>query len=98
MFGDVGSGQIGEDGQSYVWLDPMLTQVISGEYQVFLQGYADALFYVSERSAERFVVQGPPGLGLTGRLRQNRQVMSRSVLTDGTGKRSGRRDVGNLWY
>ena len=39
MFGDVGSGQIGEDGQSYVWLDPMLTQVISGEYQVFLQGY-----------------------------------------------------------
>ena len=63
MFGDVGSGQIGEDGQSYVWLDPMLTQVISGEYQVFLQGYADALFYVSERSAERFVVQGPPGAG-----------------------------------
>ena len=63
MFGDVGRGQIGEDGQSYVWLDPMLTQVISGEYQVFLQGYADALFYVSERSAERFVVQGPPGAG-----------------------------------
>lgn len=61
MFGDVGSGQIGEDGRCYVWLDPMLTQVISGDYQIFLQGYADASFYISERASGYFAVQGPPG-------------------------------------
>ena len=61
MFGDVGSGRIGEDGHCYVWLDPMSKQAISGDYQIFLQGYADASFYVSERTAEYFVIQGPPG-------------------------------------
>lgn len=61
MFGDVGIGRIGEDGRCYVWLDPMFEQAISGDYQIFLQGYADAVFYVSERAAEYFVVQGSPG-------------------------------------
>ncbi len=59
MFGDVGSGRIGEDGLCYVWIDPVFMQTVSGEYQIFLQGYSDMCFYVLEKSANYFVVRGP---------------------------------------
>ena len=55
--------QIGEDGQSYVWLDPMLTQVISGEYQVFYKDMRMRCFMSLNGQRSAFVVQGPPGAG-----------------------------------
>lgn len=65
MFGDIGSGQIGDDGLCYIWIDPVFVQTIFGEYQVFVQGYSDAPFYVTERASDYFVVKGPAG-GLFG--------------------------------
>lgn len=65
MFGDIGSGQIGDDGLCYIWIDPVFVQTIFGEYQVFVQGYSDAPFYVAERASDYFVVKGPAG-GLFG--------------------------------
>lgn len=59
MFGDIGSGQIGDDGLCYIWIDPVFVQTIFGEYQVFVQGYSDAPFYVTERASDYFVVKGP---------------------------------------
>lgn len=61
MFGDIGSGQIGDDGLCYIWIDPVFVQTIFGEYQVFVQGYSDAPFYVTERASGYFVVKGPAG-------------------------------------
>ena len=52
MFGDIGSGQIGDDGLCYIWIDPVFVQTIFGEYQVFVQGYSDAPFYVAERASD----------------------------------------------
>ena len=65
MFGDIGSGQIGDDGLCYIWIDPVFVQTIFGEYQAFVQGYSDAPFYVAERASDYFVVKGPAG-GLFG--------------------------------
>lgn len=39
----------------------MFVQTIFGEYQVFVQGYSDAPFYVTERASGYFVVKGPAG-------------------------------------
>lgn len=62
LFGDIGEGEIGEDGKCYVWIDPIFAETIrlSG-YQVFLQSYSQSHPYVSERSSAFFVVCGEPG-------------------------------------
>lgn len=64
MFGDVGTGEIGEDGNCFVSLDPILLQTINTccEYQVFLQKYGNGDVWVSERKPAFFVVSGTPGL------------------------------------
>ena len=64
MFGDIGEGEIGEDGICYVWLDPIFTEAANTDfaYQVFLQKYGSGDCYVSERTGSHFVVAGTPGL------------------------------------
>ena len=63
MFGDIGEGEIADDGKCYVWLDPIFAQTIADtRYQVFLQCYGDGNCYVSERKHDYFVVQGTVGL------------------------------------
>ena len=63
LFGDVGEGQISEDGMCFVWLDPVLAQAITTDrYQVFLQKYGEGDAYVSERKPGYFIVKGTPGL------------------------------------
>lgn len=70
MFGDVGEGEIGEDGLAYIWLDSIFAQTITtGNYQVFLQKYGDGSAFVKERRADRFVVQGTPGLSFGWELK-----------------------------
>lgn len=63
MFGDVGEGVIGEDGQAYIYLDPKFLETIRTDvtYQVFLQSYSENSVYVSERKPEYFVAKGIPG-------------------------------------
>ena len=61
MFGDIGEGEIGEDGKCYVWLDPIFAQTIrTSNYQVLLQSYSPSSVYVSERTDAYFVVCGEP--------------------------------------
>jgi len=70
MFGDVGEGEIGEDGRCYVWLDPVFAETISdAQYQVFLQNYGEGSSYVAERKPAYFVVSGTPGLAFGWELK-----------------------------
>lgn len=70
LFGDIGEGQIAEDGVCFVWLDPVLAQTITtGNYQVFLQKYGEGDAYVSERKPGYFVVKGTPGLAFGWELK-----------------------------
>lgn len=63
MFGDVGEGEIGEDGSCRITLDEIFAQTISDtQYQVFLQCYGDGTCYVSERHGGFFIVCGTPGM------------------------------------
>lgn len=63
MFGDIGEGQIANDGKCYVWLDPTFAQTIADtQYQVFLQKYGQGECWVSERKPNYFVVEGTQGL------------------------------------
>lgn len=63
LFGDVGEGTINDDGQCYVFIDPILAETIqTSQYQVFLQKYGDGDCYVSERKTGHFVVTGTPGM------------------------------------
>jgi hypothetical protein len=63
LFGDVGEGIIGDDGQAYIYLDPKFLETIKTgtTYQVFLQSYSENSVYVSERKPEYFIVKGIPG-------------------------------------
>lgn len=70
LFGDVGEGQIAEDGACYVWLDPVLARAITTDrYQVFLQKYGEGDAYVFERKPGYFVVKGTPGLSFGWELK-----------------------------
>lgn len=63
MFGDVGEGEIGEDGLCYIWLESIFAKTIEdGQYQVFLQQYNDGKCFVKNRASGYFIVQGTPGL------------------------------------
>jgi hypothetical protein len=63
LFGDIGEGVIAEDGKCYIWLDSVFAQTInSNGYQVFLQKYGEGECYVTERTANYFVVEGYSGL------------------------------------
>lgn len=64
LFGDVGSGIIGEDGQCYIYHDCVLLETVNTDcdYQVFLQKYRDGDVWVSERTPAFFIVAGTPGL------------------------------------
>lgn len=64
MFGDIGSGTIGEDGLCTVSIDDMLSEAARFDcaYQVFIQKCGDGDCWVSEKSPTHFTVQGTPGL------------------------------------
>ena len=63
MFGDVGEGEIGENGETRIYIDPVFAETISADgYQVFLQKYGIGECYISERNGAFFTVNGEPGL------------------------------------
>ena len=63
-FGDIGSGEIAADGKCYVDIEDILKEMINTEmqYYVFLQKRGEGDLYVSECTADYFVVTGTPGL------------------------------------
>lgn len=64
MFGDVGCGEIGDDGNCYIAIDPVFAATVNleCEYQVFLQKYGSGDVWVSERTPAFFIVSGTPGV------------------------------------
>ena len=63
MFGDIGEGEIAENGETRIYIDPVFAETISVDgYQVFLQKYGIGECYVSERNGAFFTVCGEPGL------------------------------------
>lgn len=70
LFGDVGEGVIGEDGNCYISIDPIFAETITtSQYQVFLQKYGDGDCYVAQRQAAYFIVKGTPGLSFGWELK-----------------------------
>lgn len=63
-FGDIGSGEISEDGKCYIDIEDILKEMINTEmqYYVFLQKRGEGDLYVSECSPDYFIVTGTPGL------------------------------------
>ena len=63
-FGDIGSGEISEDGKCYIDIEDILKEMINTEmqYYVFLQKRGEGDLYVSECCPDYFVVTGTPGL------------------------------------
>lgn len=71
MFGDIGSGLIGEDGICYVQIDDIFSETAntSASYQVFLQKCGRGDLWVSEKHLGYFVVEGTPGLAFDWELK-----------------------------
>ena len=63
-FGDIGSGEISEDGKCCIDIEDILKEMINTEmqYYVFLQKCGEGDLYVSECSPDYFIVTGTPGL------------------------------------
>ena len=63
-FGDIGSGEISEDGKCYIDIEDILKEMINTEmqYYVFLQKRGEGDLYVSECCPDYFIVTGTPGL------------------------------------
>ncbi len=81
MFGDIGDGEISEDGKCYVSLDPVFAQTISTYgYQVFLQKCGEGDCYIAERKPNYFIVQGTPGLTFCWELKAKQSDFSQRRL------------------
>ena len=69
MFEDIGESQIGGNGTVLIEIESIFKQTIStADYQVFLQAYGRGECFVSERTADYFVVEGTPDLHFGWRL------------------------------
>lgn len=70
LFGDVGEGEIADDGKCYVYLDAIFAETINtNQYQVFLQKYGSGDCWVAERKPSYFVVEGTPGISFGWELK-----------------------------
>ena len=84
MFGDIGSGVIGEDGLCYVEIDDVFSETARTDisYQVFLQACGQGELYVSEKSPTHFVVSGTPGLAFDWELKAKQTGFEHLRLDD----------------
>ena len=84
MFGDVGSGVIGEDGLCYVEIDDVFSETARTNisYQVFLQACGQGELYVIDKSSMYFVVSGTPGLAFDWELKAKQTGFEHLRLDD----------------
>lgn len=62
-FGDIGEGEIADDGNCYIFIDPIFAETVTAsQYQVFLQAYGSGELFVKDRKSNYFIVSGTPGL------------------------------------
>lgn len=62
-FGDIGFGQILDDGLCFVEIDPIFAETVTlDRYVVFLQAEGPGELYIDEKKQDSFTVKGTPGL------------------------------------
>ena len=67
MFGDIGTGQTDESGKCYIYFDPVFQETVSADYTycVFLQKEGKGDIWISEKTADYFLVEGTPNLAFS---------------------------------
>lgn len=67
FFGDIGTGEIGSDGECLVYFDDMFRETIeeTHEYMAFLQKEGEGDLWVTEKTPDGFTVRGTPGLAFS---------------------------------
>lgn len=62
-FGDIGFGQLLDDGLCFVEIDPVFAETVTlDRYAVFLQAEGPGELYIDEKRWDSFTVKGTPGL------------------------------------
>lgn len=67
MFGDIGTGQTDESGKCYIYFDPVFQETVSADYTycVFLQKEGKGDIWISEKTADYFLVEGTQNLAFS---------------------------------
>lgn len=90
MFGDVGLGQLDENGEATIAIDDIFNETVntSIEYAVFLQKEGPGDVWVDEKTELYFTVKGTPGLKFAWELKavqkgyENRRLDDDTILYD----------------
>ena len=84
MFGDVGSGTIGEDGICYVEIDDVFSETVNidSSYQVFLQACGRGELWVEEKHPSYFVVAGSAGMRFDWEIKSSQRGFEQLRLED----------------
>lgn len=90
MFGDVGLGQLDENGEATIAIDDIFNETVntSIEYAVFLQKEGPGDVWVDEKTTLYFTVKGTPGLKFAWELKavqkgyENRRLDDDTILYD----------------
>nr|DAH31906.1 MAG TPA: BNR/Asp-box repeat protein [Caudoviricetes sp.] len=67
MFGDVGTGQTDKSGKCYIYFEPVFQETVSADYTycVFIQKEGKGDIWISEKTADYFLVEGTPNLAFS---------------------------------
>lgn len=90
MFGDVGLGQLDENGEATIAIDDIFNETVntSIEYAVFLQKEGPGDVWIDEKTTLYFTVKGTPGLKFAWELKavqkgyENRRLDDDTILYD----------------
>lgn len=98
LFGDVGEGQIGEDGLCYIYLDPVFAETIdtTHKYQVFTQLYGRGELFVIERNENYFLIEGTPNLHFAWEIKAKQRDYTTNRLEIKEPHKAEDRNVTNL--
>ncbi len=82
-FGDLGFGQIGEDGNCIIDIDPVFTETVSlDEYMVYLQAEGPGELYVGQKCSDKFEVCGSVGLKFAYELKAKQKGFENTRLEE----------------
>ena len=84
MFGDVGLGQLDENGEATIAIDDIFNETVntSVEYAVFLQKEGPGDVWVDEKTELYFTVKGTPGLKFAWELKAVQKGYEKDRLND----------------
>jgi hypothetical protein len=86
MFGDVGLGQLDENGEATIAIDDIFNETVntSIEYAVFLQKEGPGDVWIDEKTELYFTVKGTPGLKFAWELKAVQKGYENHRLDDDT--------------